>query len=104
MKKIRVNDLVEVIAGNEKGKQGKVLRFNKDQSRLFVEKAKLIKRHTRPTQQNPQGGTVEKEASINVSNVMLVDSKTKKPGRVGIKKEADKPPVRIFKKTGTELK
>ena len=104
MLRVKVGDLIQVTTGNEKGKQGKVLRFNKDRSRVFVEKVKLVKRHTKPTQKNPQGGTIEKEASVHVSNVMLVDSKTMKPGRVSIKRVEDKPPMRVFKKTGTELK
>ncbi|OGQ26956.1 MAG: 50S ribosomal protein L24 [Deltaproteobacteria bacterium RIFCSPHIGHO2_02_FULL_50_15] len=104
MRKIKVGDLVQVITGAEKGKQGKILRFNKEASRLFIEKVKLVKRHTRPTQKNPQGGTLEKEASLHISNVMLVDPKTKKPGRVSIQRGKNTPPLRVFKKTGTELK
>ena len=104
MQKIKVGDVVAVIAGNESGKQGKILRFNKEHSRVFVEKVKLVKRHTRPTPKKPQGGIVEKEASVHISNIMLVDPKTKKPGRVRIKQETGKPSIRVFKKTGTELK
>jgi large subunit ribosomal protein L24 len=104
MNRIKVGDLVEVVAGNDKGKQGKILRFNKDRNRIFVEKVKLVKRHTKPTQDSPQGGVVEKESSVHISNVMLIDPKDKKPGRVGIKRAEGKDPVRVFKKTGTELK
>jgi large subunit ribosomal protein L24 len=104
MEKIKMGDIVEVIAGNHKGRQGKILRFNKDRSRAYVEKVAMIKRHSKASQANPAGGIVEKENSINVSNLMLVDPKTKKPGRVNIKTLNDGKKVRVFKKTGTELK
>lgn len=104
MERLKVNDIVEVIAGNHKGSQGRILKFNGEKSRAFVEKVALVKRHTKPTQKNPTGGIVEKEASVNVSNLMLVDPTTKKPGRVGIKLLKDGSKVRVFKKTGAELK
>lgn len=104
MQRLKVNDIIEVIAGNSKGKQGKILRFNDDRSRAFVEKVALVKRHTKPTQTNPTGGIVEKESSVNVSNLMLVDPSNKKPGRIGVKTLKDGEKVRFFKKTGTELK
>ena len=103
MQRLKINDIVEVIAGNSKGKQGKILRFNKDRSRAFVEKVALVKRHSKPSQANPAGGIVEKENSIHVSNLMLVDPKTKKPGRIGIKELKDGKRARVFKKTGSEL-
>ena len=78
---IRVNDTVEVIAGKEKGKKGRVLKvFPKDQ-RVVVEKINFIKRHTRPSQKSRQGGIVEKEGAIHFSNVMLVCKKCNKPVR-----------------------
>lgn len=109
MQRIKVKDLVEVIAGNHKGKQGKILRFNADRTRAYVEKVALVKKHTKPSQANPQGGIIEKEGSVHVSNLMLIDPKTKKPGRVGIKvvkgaKGKKDTKVRVFKKSGTELK
>ena len=103
MNRIKVGDIIEVIAGNSKGRQGKILRFNKDKTRAFIEKVAMVKKHTKPSQKNPSGGIVEKEASINVSNLMLVDPSNKKPGRVGVKTLADGKKVRVFKKTGTEL-
>lgn len=103
MNRLKVNDIVEVISGNHKGNQGKLLRFNGDKSRAFIEKVAMVKRHTKPTQTNPAGGIVEKEASIHVSNLMLVDPKGKKPGRIGIKVAKDGKKTRYFKKTGTEL-
>ena len=104
MQRIKIGDIIEVIAGNHKGRQGKILRFNADKSRAYIEKVAMVKRHTKPSQKNPSGGIVEKEASVNVSNLMLVDPSNKKPGRIGIKTLADGKKVRAFKKTGTELR
>lgn len=104
MNKLKVNDIVEVIAGNHKGSQGKVLSFNGERTRAYVEKVALVKRHTKPSQANPQGGIIEKEASIHVSNLAVVDPKDKKPGRVGIKTLKDGKKVRVMKRTGNELK
>ncbi len=81
--KIRKNDNVMVIAGNDKGKSGKVLKVFPSDSRVIVEGINLRKRHTKPSQKNPQGGILEKEASIHVSNVMLVDPKNNTPTRLG---------------------
>jgi len=103
MQRLKLNDIVEVISGNHKGSQGKILRFNKESSRAFVEKVAMAKRHTKPTQENPQGGIVEKENSIDVTNLMLVDPSNKKPSRIGIKQNKDGKQVRYFKKSGKEL-
>ena len=81
--KIHKNDNVMVISGNDKGKTGKVLKVFPKDSRVIVEGINLRKRHTKPTQRNPQGGILEKESPINVSNVMLIDSKTGEPTRLG---------------------
>ncbi len=70
--RLKKNDLVEVIAGKEKGKTGKILKVLRDKNRVLVEKVNLIKRHTRPSPQTGQGGIVEKEAPLHVSNVMLI--------------------------------
>ncbi len=83
--KIRKNDMVMVIAGNARGKTGKVLKVYPDKERIIIEGVNIIKRHTRPSQKNPQGGIVQREASIHVSNVMLLDPKTNEPTRVGLK-------------------
>jgi large subunit ribosomal protein L24 len=101
--KMKRGDLVEVIAGKDKGKQGKVLAILTGQSRIFVEGANRVKRHTKPSQTNPQGGILEKEAAIHISNVMLVDPKTGKGGRIKIVAKGEKK-TRVFKKSGTELK
>jgi large subunit ribosomal protein L24 len=81
--KIRKSDNVKVISGNDKGKTGKVLKVFPQISRVIVEGINLRKRHTKPSQKNPQGGILEKEAPIHVSNVMLIDSKTNEPTRLG---------------------
>jgi large subunit ribosomal protein L24 len=81
--KIRKSDNVIVISGNDKGKTGKVLKVFPKVSRIIVEGINLRKRHTKPTQKNPQGGILEKESPIHVSNVMLIDSKTNEPTRLG---------------------
>ena len=104
MQRLKVGDIVETISGNHKGKQGKVLRFNKNKTRAFVEKTAMVKKHSKPTQASPGGGIIEKESSIHISNLMLVDPSNKKRGRIGVKTLKDGTHVRFFKKTGTELK
>jgi len=79
---IRRGDLVAVIAGKDKGKQGKITRVLSKTERVVVEGVNVVKRHMKPSQTNPQGGIVTKESSIHVSNVNLVDPKTGKPTRV----------------------
>jgi large subunit ribosomal protein L24 len=81
--KVRKNDSVVVIAGNAVGKNGKVLKVFREKSRVIVEGVNIIKRHTRPSQKNPQGGIVQKEAPIHVSNVMVVCPKCNTPSRLG---------------------
>ena len=73
MDRVRKGDTVVVIAGKEKGKRGKVLRIAHKTNRVVIERVMMVKRHTKPSQQNPQGGIIEKEGSIHVSNVMPVD-------------------------------
>ena len=81
--KIKKNDMVMVIAGNSKGKSGKVLRVYPEKQRLIIEGVNLVSRHRKPTQTNPQGGIMRQEAPIHISNVMLIDGKTGEPTRVG---------------------
>ena len=87
MDRVRKGDTVVVIAGKEKGKRGKVLRVDKVKSRVVVERLQMVKRHTKPTQQNAQGGIIEKEGTIHISNVMLLDPGSDKPTRMKIKDE-----------------
>jgi large subunit ribosomal protein L24 len=96
--KIKKGDRVIVLTGKDKGRQGSVLKVLPKDSRVVVEGLNMVQRHTRPTQFDPQGGIKNKEASIHLSNVAIVDSKGK-PTRVGFKVEGDKK-VRIAKTTG----
>jgi large subunit ribosomal protein L24 len=78
---IRKNDMVAVVAGKDKGKQGKVLNVDAKNMKLKVEGVNVAKKHVKPSQQNPQGGVVQKELAIHYSNVMLLSPTTKKPTR-----------------------
>jgi large subunit ribosomal protein L24 len=99
---IKKNDTVKVIAGRERGKTGRVYRVMAGEGKVLVEKLNLIKRHTRPSQDNRQGGIIEKEAPINISNVMLICGKCNKPTRVGHSFEGEKK-VRVCKKCGSPM-
>jgi large subunit ribosomal protein L24 len=100
--KIKRNDTVEVIAGKDKGKRGRVLRVMADRNRLLVEHVMMIKKHVKPNpQRNIKGGIAEQESSIHVSNVMLVDAEGNKT-RVGSKVEGDKR-VRVSKVSGNVI-
>ncbi len=100
--KIKRNDVVEVIAGKDKGKSGRVLRVIADKERLLVEGVMMIKKHVKPNpQKNIQGGIAEQEATIHVSNVMLVNAEGNKT-RVGSRIEGDKK-VRFSKASGTTI-
>jgi len=81
--KVHKNDSVVVIAGNYLGKNGKVLKVFREKSRVIVEGVNSIKRHTRPSQKNPQGGIIQKEAPIHISNVMVICPKCNEPSRLG---------------------
>lgn len=96
--RVKKGDTVRVMSGNDKGKEGKVLKVFPATSRVIVEKINLIKRHSRATQTNPQGGIVEKEAPIHISNVALMCDACTKPTRVGFKEAADGKKVRFCKK------
>ena len=96
------NDTVEVIAGKDKGKRGRVLRVMADRNRLLVEHVMMIKKHVKPNpQRNIKGGIAEQESSIHISNVMLVDGEGNKT-RVGIKVEGDNR-VRVSKVSGNPI-
>ncbi len=98
--KVRKGDLVKVISGNDRGKTGKILKVFPDTGRVIIEGVNLIKRHSRPTQKNRKGGIVEKEGSINASNVMYYDGRSNTVARLGHRVLADNKKVRINKKTG----
>ena len=97
---VRKGDLVVVISGSHKGKRGKVLRVVGE--RVVVEKVAMVKRHTKASQQNPQGGIVDKEGTIHMSNVQLFDDKTSKGTRTKIIVEGDQK-VRVGVKSGTKF-
>ncbi|MBN2071518.1 MAG: 50S ribosomal protein L24 [Candidatus Krumholzibacteriota bacterium] len=101
--RIKKNDTVRVIAGNSKGMEGKVLKVYPENNRVIVEKVKLIKRHTRQTSQDNTGGIVEKEAPINVSNVILVCPKCSKPAKTEIASLADGRKIRKCKRCNETL-
>jgi large subunit ribosomal protein L24 len=99
---IRKNDQVQVIAGREKGKSGKVLKINTKTGRITVEKINMVKRHTKPSQASPQGGILEKELPLDYSNVLLMCAKCDRGVRHAKKIVGDKK-VRVCKKCGTSL-
>jgi len=95
--KIKSGDTVQVISGDHKGSEGKVLRVLRDKNKAIVEGVNMVKRHNKPSAENPQGGIVEKEAPIHVSNLSLLTSKGEVT-RVGYRMEDDKK-VRFSKKS-----
>ena len=97
---IRRNDTVFVIAGKEKGKRGKVLLVLPAKNRVIVERVNFIKRHQRPTQKIRQGGIIEREGSLHVSNVMLICGKCDKPTRTGTQVLADGRRARVCRRCG----
>ncbi len=106
--KIRKNDNIVVIAGNYRGKSGKVLKVFPSKNRVIVEGVNMRKRHTKANQKNPQGGIIEKEAPIHVSNIMIIDAKTNEPTRVGARviiddKTGKKRRARVSKVSGEML-
>jgi large subunit ribosomal protein L24 len=101
--RIKKGDLVRVITGNDRGKEGKILKVFPDKNRIIVEKVNLIKRHTRASKDVPQGGIIEKEGPINASNVMLVCPNTGKQTRIGKDVLSDGSRARVSKKSGEML-
>ena len=103
MQKLKVNDTVQVRAGKDKGKQGKIKSINFKTNRVVVEGVNIVKKAIKPNQQNQQGGIVDMEKAIHISNVSLLDPKSGKPTRVSIKK-VDGKNVRVATKSKSELK
>ncbi|WNM20150.1 50S ribosomal protein L24 [Flavobacterium capsici] len=100
--KIKSGDVVKVIAGDHKGSQGTVLRVDREKNKAIVEGVNMVSKHTKPSAKNPQGGIVKKEAPIHISNLSLIDPKSKEATKVGIKVEGDKK-VRFSKKSNQVL-
>lgn len=99
---VKKGDKVQVISGKDKGKQGVILQALPKKNRVIVEGINIVKKHAKPSQANPQGGIIDMEAPIHVSNVMPLDPKTNEPTRIGYKIEDGKK-VRIAKKSGEVL-
>lgn len=100
--KIHKGDMVKVITGKEKGKTGKVIEVDLKDNRVLVERINFVKRHQRPTQKYRQGGIVEKEASLTISNVMYYDEKSGRATRIGFK-VTDGKKVRVSRRSGEVL-
>lgn len=105
MGKIRLKkgDEVIVISGKDKGKTGKILKVIPDKDRVIVEGVAVAKRHTKPSQANPQGGIIDKEMPIHVSTVMAYDAKNKKGSRLGFRIDEDGFKTRILRSSGEEF-
>ena len=102
--RLRKNDVVIVIAGKDRGRQGKILRIDPVKRRVIVERVNLIKKHTRPNPgKNIAGGISEKEAPIHISNIMLVDPDRNVGTRIGRRRDAQGNPERFAKKSGAAL-
>jgi len=97
---VRKGDTVVVVAGKDRGKRGRVLRVIPDKSRVVVERINMVKKHQRPTQKLRQGGIIEREGPIHLSNVMLVDPTGDKPTRIGMRALSDGRKVRVARKSG----
>ena len=97
---IKKNDTVIMISGDEKGKSGRVLSFLPSNDRILIERLNMIKRHMKPSKKYSQGGLIEKEAPVNLSNVMLVCPKCSKPTRIGNKILENGKKIRSCKKCG----
>lgn len=101
---IKKDDTVIVLAGEDKGKTGKVLNVLVEKNRAIVEGVNIVSKSAKPSAKNPQGGIVKMEAPIHISNLSLIDPKSGKATRVAVKKTDDGKKVRIAKKSGEEIK
>ena len=101
---IKKGDTVYVNAGDDKGKTGRVLEVQVKKNRAFVEGLNMVSKSTKPTAKHPQGGIVQMEASIHISNLNLIDPKSGKPTRIGRRKNEAGKSVRYSKKSGEEIK
>lgn len=97
---LKRNDLVVVVSGSQKGKQGRVIRVDDESNKVLVQGINLHYKHLRRSQKNPRGGRVQKETPIDASNLLLVDPKTNRPTRVGFRFDAQRRKVRYSKRSG----
>ena len=100
--KIKSGDTVRVIAGDHKGAEGKVVKVDREKNKAIVEGVNMVSKHTKPSAKSPQGGIVKKEAPIQISNIALVDAKTKQTTKVGMRMDGDVK-VRFSKKSNQVL-
>ena len=103
--KLRTNDEVILISGKDKGKRGKIIRVDRARERVYVEGINMVKRHQRPNpgRPNAQVGVIEREGPVHVSNVALLDPKDHKPTRLGTRRTEQGTPMRVTKRSGTEI-
>ena len=101
--RVRKGDTVIVVSGKERGKRGRVLRVIPGKSRVVIERINMIKKHQRPTQKIRQGGIIEREGSVHLSNVMVLDPTSGKPTRVGARALGDGKKVRVARRSGEIL-
>ncbi len=104
MQKLKVNDTVQLLAGKDKGKKGKIKTINFKTNRVVVEGINMVKKALKPNQANPQGGIVDMEKAVHISNVALLDPKSGKPTRVKVKQENGKNTGRLAAKSNQEIK
>lgn len=95
---VKKDDTVQVLSGEDAGKTGKVLEVFPSKGRVIVDGVNIVKKHSKPTRTNPQGGVIEQPGAIYASKVMLVCPKCKKPSRISIRREAGQPPQRVCKR------
>jgi large subunit ribosomal protein L24 len=100
--KIKSGDTVRVIAGDHKDAEGKIVSVDREKNKAIVEGVNMVSKHTKPSAKSPQGGIVKKEAPIQISNIALVDAKTKETTKVGYRMDGDKK-VRFSKKSNQVL-
>lgn len=101
--RIKKGDMVVVVRGKNKGKRGKVLKMLRAKGRVVVEKVNMVKKHAKPSQANPSGGIEEREGSLSLSAVMLVDPKTDQPTRVGFQVLENGAKVRVARRSGETI-
>tara|TARA_Y100001954_G_C15720135_1_gene557780 strand:+ start:397 stop:717 length:321 start_codon:yes stop_codon:yes gene_type:complete len=101
--KIKKNDIVLVTTGNSKGKQGKVVKIFPKENKAIVEGINMISKHTKPDAANPQGGIIKKESKIHISNLMIIDSKTGEPTRIGRRIDSKNGKIERYSKKTNEV-
>ena len=102
--KIKKNDIVKVMAGASKGKEGKVIKVYRKKYRVIVEGANMVSKHSKPNAANPQGGIIKQEAAIHISNLMLIGAKSGATTRIGRRRDEEGKIVRYSKKSGEIIK